>query len=345
VSEKAVPRAKGEGASLMVADFVSADYGWLRSPDGKEAARVLFKAGKNREGYFTNENILEQTNKAMDILRVYYPNDDHIFVFDNATTHLKRPDTALSARKMTKGPSKSFGVEVTDIVDGQIQYKTDGKVKKRTIQMGPGTFADGSPHPFYDENGTFKGMTKILQERGLTEESKLNAQCEKFKCAPKATSCCQRRVLYNQPDFANQDSALEIVCKARGFQVMFLPKFHCELNFIEQCWGHSKRVYRQYPVSSKEEDLQKNLLSSLESVPIATMRRYVPFTLFYPLSVRELQKLIRNDRYSRRSRKFMHAYYHGLSGKQAAWASKKYRGHRVLPESLMDDLAKANISP
>ena len=27
--EKAVPRPKGEGASLMVADFVSADYGWL----------------------------------------------------------------------------------------------------------------------------------------------------------------------------------------------------------------------------------------------------------------------------------------------------------------------------
>ncbi|KAF8156729.1 hypothetical protein B0H34DRAFT_629354, partial [Crassisporium funariophilum] len=25
----AVPRAKGEGASLMVADFISADYGWL----------------------------------------------------------------------------------------------------------------------------------------------------------------------------------------------------------------------------------------------------------------------------------------------------------------------------
>jgi hypothetical protein len=27
--EMAVPQAKGEGASLMVADFVSADYGWL----------------------------------------------------------------------------------------------------------------------------------------------------------------------------------------------------------------------------------------------------------------------------------------------------------------------------
>lgn len=29
---------KGEGASLMVAGFVSTDFGWLRSPDGKESA-------------------------------------------------------------------------------------------------------------------------------------------------------------------------------------------------------------------------------------------------------------------------------------------------------------------
>ena len=81
----------------MVADFVSADYGWLRSPDGRESARVLFKAGKNREGYFTNENILNQTEDAINIVEKYYSHDDHVFVFDNATTHLKRPDTALSA--------------------------------------------------------------------------------------------------------------------------------------------------------------------------------------------------------------------------------------------------------
>ncbi|KAF9440607.1 hypothetical protein P691DRAFT_687180, partial [Macrolepiota fuliginosa MF-IS2] len=36
------PYTKGEGQSLMVANFVSADYGWLGSPDGKESARVLF---------------------------------------------------------------------------------------------------------------------------------------------------------------------------------------------------------------------------------------------------------------------------------------------------------------
>ena len=31
----------------------------------------------------------------------------------------------------------------------------------------------------------------------------------------------------------------------------------------------------------------------------------------------------------------------GLNGKQATWASKKY-GHRVLPESLMEDLQVSN---
>jgi hypothetical protein len=36
--ETATPKAKGEGASLMVSDFVSANYGWLQSPDGKESA-------------------------------------------------------------------------------------------------------------------------------------------------------------------------------------------------------------------------------------------------------------------------------------------------------------------
>ena len=64
----AIPYAKGEGVSLMVADFVLADYGWLCSPDGKESAHVIFCPGKNREGYFTNEDILAQVKHTMAIL-------------------------------------------------------------------------------------------------------------------------------------------------------------------------------------------------------------------------------------------------------------------------------------
>jgi hypothetical protein len=73
----------------MVADFVSADYGWLRSPDRSKEVWVFFKAGKNHEGYFTNEDILEQATTAMDILMEHYPHEKHVLVFDNTSTHLK----------------------------------------------------------------------------------------------------------------------------------------------------------------------------------------------------------------------------------------------------------------
>ena len=103
-SECSVPWAKGEGVLLMVTDFASADYGWLQSPDGSESTHTYFKAGKKRSSYFTNDDILEQTEKVISILKMHYPDDDHILVFDNATTHLKQPDDALLARGMTKNP-------------------------------------------------------------------------------------------------------------------------------------------------------------------------------------------------------------------------------------------------
>jgi len=73
----------------MVSDFVSADYRWLCSPDKTKKARVFFKAGKICEGYFTNDDILNQTTTAMDILTEFYPDEEHILVYDNATTHTK----------------------------------------------------------------------------------------------------------------------------------------------------------------------------------------------------------------------------------------------------------------
>ena len=56
-------------------------------------------------------------------------------------------------------------------------------------------------------------------------------------------ACC-RRILYNQPDFADAESLLKTNCHSCRIHVVCLPKFHCELNFIEQCWGRAKGVYR-----------------------------------------------------------------------------------------------------
>lgn len=271
IDEKPVPQPKGEGASLMISDFVSADYGWLQSPDGSETARMVFRAGKNRDGYFTNDSILGQVARAMDILEKHYPGDKHVFIFDNATTHTKRVAAAPCARNMPKGPSSKFGVRVTVTENGKKCYSRDGKPLKKIIPMGPGILPDGTPQSFYDDSGVFKGTSQILFERGLIKESKLRLMCKDFKCT--STDCCQRRVLYNQPDFSDPISALETSCQQRGFRVIFLPKFHCELNPIEQCWGASKRVYREYPLANHEDMLEKNVLSSLATVHTDAIRR------------------------------------------------------------------------
>ena len=276
----AKPYAKGEGASLMIAHFVSADYGWLQSPDGSESACVLFRAGKNREGYFTNDDILSQFRTAVQIVKKYFSGDDHIFVYDNATTHLKRDAGALSASKMTKGPSENFFFEVNATnEDGKPIYSRDGTILKEKRRMENATF-NGVEQPLYFPDnhptrpGQFKGMAQILMERGYNVSQK-KAQCApKFSDCPKGSiNCCCRRILYNEPDFAAVESRLEAAAKKHSFKILFLPKFHCELNFIEQCWGYAKARYRLKPPSSKEEDLERNLLEAVHSVPIITMRR------------------------------------------------------------------------
>jgi len=156
-------------------------------------------------------------------------------------------------------------------------YGADGKLMKVKIQMCPVRFADGTPQELYfpdghDRAGIFKGMAVILEERGFRDMSKVRAECPGFKCKPEVINCCCRHILYNQPDFVDVESLLESACKSHGFQVLFLPKFHCELNFIEQCWGHAKRLYWMKPPSSKEEDLQANVLASLKAIPLVTMR-------------------------------------------------------------------------
>ena len=92
--------------------------------------------------------------------------------------------------------------------------------------------------------GWFKGMEVIIQERGLWPEAGLPAQCQDFKCPIDRTDCCCRRVLFTQPDFTAQKSQLQELIESCGHLCDFYPKYHCELNFIEQYWGAAKLQYR-----------------------------------------------------------------------------------------------------
>ena len=120
-SDKAVPRPKGDGQSIMVSDFLTSDWGRLRDDNEcvsffiislyliltwchDREARIIFKARKNRNGWFGSEHLIVQVDKAIDIFEgLTKGNAQGLFLFDNAPSHQKCAPDAISARKMVKG--------------------------------------------------------------------------------------------------------------------------------------------------------------------------------------------------------------------------------------------------
>jgi hypothetical protein len=156
----------------MVADFVAARFGWLRSPDGKHSTCKVMHPSKNRDGYFTSEEICNQATEAIAILQEFYLQYQHVLIYDNASTHLKRAPDALSTHRMPKNipkPGTNWGVETTkrNLETGKTEYQLDGKPMKIKIRMADARFADGTPQPLYFPEGhkrasVFKGMAVIL---------------------------------------------------------------------------------------------------------------------------------------------------------------------------------------
>jgi hypothetical protein len=133
--------------------------------------------------------------------------------------------------------------------------------------------ADHSEFP-----GKPKGMRQVLVERGLWRNG-LTMQCKKnkdglgVKCKSGAIDCCAKRILELQPDFQEQKSLVQEVIETAGHLCIFLPKFHCELNFIEFFWGAVKRYLREncdYTFTT----LQENMPNALVSV---TVKRYASY--------------------------------------------------------------------
>jgi hypothetical protein len=150
--------------------------------------------------------------------------------------------------------------------------------------MRPTTFGPQNIHQdlyFPDDHptmpGWFKGMEIIIRERNLWPADGLLAQCEGFKCVLGKTDCCCRRLLFSQPDFINQKSHLEEFITSRGHICDFYPKYHCELNFIEQYWGAAKLRYRNSAKTADIEQMEKNVLACLDDVPLVQIQRQVSF--------------------------------------------------------------------
>jgi hypothetical protein len=231
-------KPKGKGTSIMVADFMLAKYGFLTLKDGEELVHVIFKAGKNCNSWFSNEEIISHVSHAMDILEWDYADEDHIFIFDNTTTHLKHADNALAACKMPKWANKSFRICCT----------------------------------MCDENSTV-----VKGPDGKAEIKRKRAECKGFKCPNVLDStdptCCCRRIVYTQPDFVSAESLMAKTCCAQGFDVIFLLKLHCKLNLIVQGWGYTKDKYCRLDQPTSKEEMEENIIHILTEIPLHVIQR------------------------------------------------------------------------
>ena len=122
-------------------------------------------------------------------------------------------------------------------------------------------------------------------------------------------------ILEAQPDFQEQHLFVQEVIEAAGHLCIFLPKFHCELNFIEYFWGALKKYLRDhYDYTFKT--LQENLPKALESVAVETIRKW-----------------------EHRMWCWLEAYDHGLATHEAQLhvqklSSRKCKSHWQVPEGL-----------
>jgi hypothetical protein len=78
-----------------------------------------------------------------------------------------------------------------------------------------------------------------------------------------------------------------------------------------QYWGWCKYRYRDVP-KKNFEDAKKTAIECLDACPTDIIRKFV-----------------------NRSWRFMDAYRRGLTGKAAAWAVKKQKGHRSVSQRAM----------
>ena len=119
-TSKSKPKAKGNGQLLMVSDFLTSEWGRLHNGDewvpssllsiispiftSIREARIIFKAGKNWDGWFNADSLLIQVDKAIDIFKGLTRGwAQGLFLFDNAPSHQKCAPNAISAWNMVKG--------------------------------------------------------------------------------------------------------------------------------------------------------------------------------------------------------------------------------------------------
>ncbi|CAG8778034.1 31646_t:CDS:2, partial [Racocetra persica] len=228
----------------------------------------------------SDDLVNQVVKRAILIFKAHFLGTKALFAFDNATSHAAYTDNALVANNMNLSPGGKQAKMRQDMC-----FPMDYKIPE--LREEP------------------KGLREILKERKLWHDE-MKLKC-KGGCEEGSINCYARTAIANQPDFKAQRRKLEETIILAGHEVIFYPKFHCELNYIENFWGSAKR-YLWSHCDYTWEGLKKTVLQALASVPLSEIRRYID------------------------------AYRKGLTSEAAKYAVKKYQSHRRIPDSILFDI-------
>jgi hypothetical protein len=62
-------------------------------------------------------------------------------------------------------------------------------------------------------------------------------------------ACCARNLLAAQRDFCEQKGSLQEALEAGNQEVIFYPKFHCELNFVEHSGVQRNGIHKSIVIT------------------------------------------------------------------------------------------------
>jgi hypothetical protein len=88
------------------------------------------------------------------------------------------------------------------------------------------------------------------------------------------------------------------------------------------------------------EDMEKQVAACLDDIPLVQIQRYY-FCTFFVFFLGFDRNRLYKDLPTVQHEAFIDAYRKGLDGPQAVWANRKYHGHRVLPNNIMETLVAA----
>ena len=124
-------------------------------------------------------------------------------------------------------------------------------------------------------------MEQIIHKHKLWPEGGLLVECAGPKRPEGPANCCCRHLLFSQPDFISQKPMLQEHIESRGHLCDFYPKYHCELNFIEQYWGAAKLHFRVAGRAKTLEEMERKMLNCLDVVPLEQIWRCVVIHLLF----------------------------------------------------------------